>query len=334
MPGFFMFAIMKNKIIRIVFMGTPEFAVPSLKAILEAGYDVVGVITSPDKRVGRGRKIRFSAVKQFSIDNGLYLLQPKNLKAPDFINQLKNLKPDLQVVIAFRMLPKDVWSIPKHGTFNLHASLLPQYRGAAPINHAIINGEKKTGLTTFLIDEKIDTGKIIDQVEINISPEENFGELHDHMKNLGSDFVLNSIEKVLKPRFKPVDQNLMEDGMSKLKKAPKISKEFCQIRWNQPVNKIYNLIRALSPYPVAFGYLNNDMPELLQVKCYSTEIVKRKHTNQLGSIISDKKSYLWVAAQGGYISILKLQLMGKRSMTIKELLNGFRLSDNARFDII
>lgn len=315
-------------------MGTPEFAVPSLKAILKAGYKVVAVITSPDKGVGRGRKIKFSAVKQFAVDNGLNLMQPENLKNPDFINQLKQLRPELQVVIAFRMLPKDVWSIPKLGTFNLHASLLPQYRGAAPINHAILNGEKKTGLTAFFIDEKIDTGEIIDQVEISISNKETFGELHDRLKELGSSFVLETIKKILKPGHKLLSQNSLLEEVSELKMAPKISKEFCQINWNQPLDNVYDFLRALNPYPAAFGYLINNENEMLQVKCFSAEKVKRNHSNRVGEIISDKKTYFWVAVQGGFISLLELQLMGKRRMTIKEFLNGFRLTNDAVFTLI
>jgi methionyl-tRNA formyltransferase len=315
-------------------MGTPEFAVPSLKAILGAGFNVVGVITSPDRGAGRGRKIKFSAIKRFVIENGLNLIQPENLRNPDFIDQLKQLRPDLQVVIAFRMLPEEVWSIPRLGTMNLHASMLPQYRGAAPINHAILNGEKKTGLTTFFIDEKIDTGEIIDQIEIDIVDNETFGELHDRLKELGSGFVVGSINKILEPGYKLLSQNSLLEDVSELKKAPKISKVFCQINWNQPMDKIYNFIRALSPYPAAFGYLINNKNDLLLVKCFITEKKYRDHSNQHGSILSDRRTYLWVAVQGGFISIIELQLMGKRRMTIKELLNGFHLSNDAAFKVM
>lgn len=311
-------------------MGTPDFAVPVLKAIFEAGFNVVGVVTAADKPSGRGRKLTPSPVKQFALENGLKLFQPLKLKDAGFIDGLKKVKPDLQIVVAFRMLPKEVWSIPKKGTFNLHASMLPQYRGAAPINHAIINGEKKTGLTTFFIDEKIDTGKILEQVEMDIADDETFGGLHDKMMLTGAELVLSTIDKItgLKPNV--IDQSSLVKKEKVLNGAPKISKGFCRINWNSPVNEIYDFIRGLSPYPAAYTFLANQNKELITVKVFKVVKIMESHSFESGKIITDNKTYLKVAVADGLIGIDELQVMGKRRMSTGELLNGFKLSEGAK----
>jgi methionyl-tRNA formyltransferase len=313
-------------------MGTPEFAVPTLKAIYEKGYSVAGVVTAPDKPAGRGRKLKPSPVKQFAIENGLRFFQPDKLKNPDFISELKNLNPDLFVVVAFRMLPPEVWKIPKKGTFNLHASLLPQYRGAAPINHALINGEKITGLTTFFIDDKIDTGKILEQEKMTIGEDETFGELHDRMMAAGAKLVLSTITKIIRSETEVTDQSsLITDELS-LKGAPKLSKEFCQVNWNKSMLEIFNFVRGLSPYPLAFTYLDNGDENPILVKLVKVEKVEKRHQLEIGKIETDNKTFLRVAVPDGLIQLNELQLMGKRRMTAKELLNGFKLTNGAKFD--
>lgn len=312
-------------------MGTPEFAVPVLKTIFECGYRIAGVVTAPDKPSGRGRKLKPSPIKQFAIENDLSLFQPVNLKDAEFINDLKNLQADLFVVVAFRMLPKEVWSIPTLGTFNLHASMLPQYRGAAPINHAIINGEKVTGLTTFFIDEKIDTGKILEQVQMKILDDETFGELHDRMMVTGAELVLSTIEKVIRSEPKAIDQSALVVDEKELKAAPKISKEFCQINWNTKMDVIFNFVRGLSPYPLAYSFLDNEDENLILVKIVKVEKFQGKHNLEIGKIESDNKTFIRVVVEDGFVQINELQLMGKRRMTTKELLNGFKLSNGANF---
>lgn len=312
-------------------MGTPEFAIPVLDAIFAAGYNIVGVVTAPDKPSGRGRKLTPSPVKQFALEKGLKLMQPPKLKNPEFIKELTELAPDLQVVVAFRMLPKEVWSIPEKGTFNLHASLLPQYRGAAPINHAIINGEKLTGLTTFFIDENIDTGKIIEQTKLIIHEEETFGELHDRMMHTGAELVLSTIKKVLQSSAEAIEQSTLSNDQKELKSANKISKEFCQINWDQPQENVYNFIRGLSPYPAAFSWLSNADENLILVKIYKAEKKPGKSNSLPGTIITDNKTFIDVATKEGYIRIHELQLMGKRRMSVRELLNGFNLKMGAHF---
>ncbi|MCK4921234.1 MAG: methionyl-tRNA formyltransferase, partial [Bacteroidales bacterium] len=237
---------------RIIYMGTPEFAIPPLAALLDEGYDVVGVITAPDKPAGRGKKLKSPAVKIFAEENGLKVFQPEKLKDPEFIQSIKDLKPDIQVIVAFRMLPELVWSLPKSGTFNLHASLLPQYRGAAPINWAIINGEKATGLTTFFIDEKIDTGEVLLQKSVEIGENETAGELHNRMTKTGASLVLETVRAIIENNIQSRKQDTFIDEDSELKPAPKIFKEDCRIIWDQPAIKIHNLIRGLSPYPAAY----------------------------------------------------------------------------------
>lgn len=311
--------------IRIVFMGTPDFAVASLSSILEAGYNVVGVITAPDRPAGRGRKVQESAVKKFAKDKGLNLLQPTNLKDKSFLEDLEALNPTIQVVVAFRMLPKAVWDLPKLGTFNLHASLLPQYRGAAPINWAIINNEPKTGVSTFFLDEKIDTGAMILQKEVNIDTEETVGELHDKLMDLGAHLVVETLTLIEKGNVTPTPQplNLV------LKEAPKLTKENTKINWNDSLDQIYNLIRGLNPYPAAWCYFFNGKKDE-KVKIYQCKKESYDHNLENGSIlIEDKK--LKVAVEDGYLIIEELQLPGKRKMDVKSLLNGYVFLKEAKF---
>lgn len=310
--------------LRIVFMGTPEFAVKSLEAILDAGYNVVGVITAPDRPAGRGRKLRESAVKSYALSKNLNVLQPTNLKSEEFQNELQALEPNVQVVVAFRMLPKSVWNLPEFGTFNLHASLLPQYRGAAPINWAIINGEERTGVSTFFLDEKIDTGAMILQKEIKIKETENVESLHDRLMDIGAKLVVKTLQHIAAHKVRTEAQQDSEI----LKEAPKLNKDNTKIDWNAPVEKIYNLIRGLNPYPGAWCYLENSTEEL-QVKIYDIEKIKQDHHLPNGTItISENK--IKVAAIDGYIQINELQLPGKRKMLSKALLNGFNFAPEAK----
>ncbi len=313
-----------NKDLRIVFMGTPDFAVASLRALIEGGYDVVAVLTAPDRPAGRGRKLRFSAVKEYALQMGLTLLQPTNLKDPDFLAELKALEADLQIVVAFRMLPKAVWSMPRLGTFNLHASLLPEYRGAAPINWAIINGETRTGVTTFFINQDIDTGAIILQKEVPVSITESAGELHDRLMTLGSQLVVETVEHIEKG-----DYELREQPELELKPAPKLNKENCRIDWGKPIKKIYDHIRGLSPYPSAWTLLEQDDKQV-ECKIYGSGMITEKHALEPGSIRADKKE-IRVAAPGGFLKIEVLQLSGKRKMDAASFLNGFQFKEGDRF---
>lgn len=301
-------------------MGTPEFAVPSLEKILYAGYNVVAVITAPDKPAGRGLRLTESAIKQFAISKGLKVLQPEKLKNPSFIKELENLKADLQIVVAFRMLPEAVWNMPPMGTINLHASLLPQYRGAAPINWAIINGERETGVTTFKLQHEIDTGNILLQKKIKIGDTETAGELHDRMKDIGAQLLLQTINKLVKNNLEEVEQSgKLSPIRHTLYHAPKISTETCKINWACPAEKIYNLIRGLSPYPAAFTFLKE---KKLKIFIAEKEISKIKEST--GEIASDYKSYLKFACLDGYISVKELQLEGKRKMYVNDFLRGWR----------
>ena len=305
-------------------MGTPEFAVPSLDILFKNGYEIVGVITAPDKPAGRGKKLSESAVKKFAVQNGLPLLQPEELKSPDFIQQLKNLNADLQVVVAFRMLPEIVWKMPRFGTVNLHASLLPQYRGAAPMNWAIINGETETGLTTFFLDKLIDTGEIIFNEKILISPDETLGELHDKMMIKGADLVLKTTKAIQEGNLKLTKQDLLLSGEVEIKPAPKIHKTDCKINWNNKCSEIYNLVRGLSPYPAAFSeFISPDNKNIL-FKIFKVSIEKDKHDHIPGTILSDKKSFLKIAVSDGFINIIELQLAGKKKMYVLDFLRGFQ----------
>ncbi|TFH28012.1 MAG: methionyl-tRNA formyltransferase [Bacteroidia bacterium] len=314
--------------IRIVYMGSPEFAVRPLQKLLETGYQVVGVITAPDRPAGRGKKIRRSAVKDFLIQHSydIPVLQPENLKDPAFVKELQELNPDLQVVVAFRMLPRVVWSIPSLGTINLHASLLPQYRGAAPINHAIINGERETGVTTFLIDEQIDTGNILLQEPTAIDEQETAGELRDRLMEIGASLLLETVRQMSEGNLKAKSQDGYSDPMVLLKKAPKIFKEDCRIHWNLPGRDVNNLIRGLSPYPGAFTYLSRNEEEALLCKIYSATFEALPHTDPPGSIHTDGKRRLEVAVKDGVLDIQTIQLEGKRKMDARDFLAGFSFS--------
>ena len=311
--------------IRIVFMGTPDFAVSTLKALLDHNYNVVGVITAPDRPAGRGQKLRASAVKEFALEHKLKVLQHKNLKAETFIEELKALNANLQIIVAFRMLPKVVWQMPEYGTFNLHASLLPQYRGAAPIHWAIINGETKTGITTFYIDEKIDTGAVILSKETAIGNNTTVGELHDELMTIGSELVIETIQQIEIDKVITTIQPKSED----LKTAYKLNRDNCKIDWTQPIDSIYNKIRGLNPFPAAWCYLDNKDDNVLSVKIYGIEKLEEKQHHKAGYIISTKDQ-IKVACKGGYINILEIQLPGKRKMAIKSLLNGFHFSESAK----
>ncbi|MBT8177659.1 MAG: methionyl-tRNA formyltransferase, partial [Eudoraea sp.] len=292
--------------LRIVFMGTPDFAVPVLDALLTEGYKVVGVITAPDKPAGRGRKLHQSAVKRYALDKGLKILQPTNLKSEAFQEELRALKANLQIVVAFRMLPRAVWEMPEYGTVNLHASLLPQYRGAAPINWAIINGESETGITTFYINERIDTGEIILQEKTPVGPEENAGALHDRLMHLGAGLVLKTVSLIEKDEVTPIVQS--ED--SNLKTAPKIHRDTCKIDWEQPGKVIYDKIRGLSPYPAAWTFLHNPEDPVV-LKIYGAAFKPEAHTLDSGTPMV-AKYLLKIAVSDGYLSLLEIQLSGKK----------------------
>lgn len=301
---------------RIIFMGTPDFAVPSLKILLENSYDIVSVITATDKYGGRGnKKLIESAVKKFALENDLNILQPKNLKAPDFVEELRALKADLQVVVAFRMLPEIVWNMPPQGTINLHGSLLPKFRGAAPINWAVINGEVETGVTSFKLKHEIDTGDMIFQEKIPIGEDETVGEIHDKMMDLGAKVVLKTVQAIEKDDvvFHPQDASLVS-------KAPKIHTDTCRINFENNIDKVHNFIRGLSPYPTAWTTFNE-----LKLKVFRSQKEKAVHNIPLGNFVTDNKSYLKIAVQGGFIHILELQLQGKKRMAIKDFLNGIKL---------
>ncbi|MDC6364453.1 MULTISPECIES: methionyl-tRNA formyltransferase [Flavobacteriaceae] len=315
--------LLKTKALKIVFMGTPEFAVASLESLMNAGFEIVGVITAPDRPAGRGRKIHESAVKQFAKEHGLKVLQPTNLKDEAFLDELEDLKADIQVVVAFRMLPKVVWNMPKYGTFNLHASLLPQYRGAAPINWAIINGETETGVTTFFIDEKIDTGNIILQQTEPIHLDDNAGTLHDRLMETGAQLVVETCMLIEKGKV----ETTMQKVLGELKPAHKIHKDTCRMDWTAPLVEIHNHIRGLSPYPAAWTTLVNNGKEE-NIKIYKTEMEPAEHHEKLGQILADKKT-LKVAVKDGYLHLLEIQLAGKRKMQVAEVLNGLNLDKTA-----
>lgn len=310
--------------LRIIFMGTPEFAVGILDTIIKNNYEVVGVITAADKPAGRGQKIKYSAVKEYALANNLTLLQPTNLKDENFLTELKALNANLQIVVAFRMLPKVVWEMPSLGTFNLHASLLPNYRGAAPINWAIINGETKTGVTTFFIDDKIDTGAMILNSEINIEPEETAGQLHDRLMHLGSTTVIDTLKVIENGN---VATTIQEDN-DDIKTAYKLNKENCKIDWTKSATEINNLIRGLSPYPASWCFLK-DQNEELNIKIYEGKLISESHSYEIGKLISSKKE-IKIAIKDGFIQLLSLQFPGKKRMLASELLNGVSFSDAAK----
>ena len=310
--------------LRIVFMGTPDFAVATLKALVEHHYNIVGVITAPDKPAGRGRKLHESAVKQYALSQNLNILQPTNLKDETFLDELKSLNANLQIVVAFRMLPKVVWQMPKYGTFNLHASLLPNYRGAAPINWAIMNGEAQTGVSTFFIDDNIDTGDMILQEYVDINPEGNAGSLHDKLMGIGSELVLKTVSLIKKDDVKTSPQT----NSKAIKTAYKLNKDNCKIDWSKSLENIHNKIRGLSPYPGAWCTLINK-EESLPVKIFKSSKETIEHNFSVGTVISTKQN-VKVAAKNGFINIEEIQLPGKRNMDIKSLLNGYQFDVGAK----
>lgn len=309
--------------LRIIFMGTPQFAVPSLNKLHEAGYHIVAVVTAPDKPAGRGLQLTESAVKKYAVEKNLKILQPEKLKDPVFIEELKSLKADVQIVVAFRMLPEIVWDMPPMGTINLHASLLPQYRGAAPINWAIINGEKQTGVTTFKLQHEIDTGNILLQEKIDISENETAGTLHDKMMETGAELLLKTIDELAKGNLEEIAQhstfNTQHSTLAVLSHAPKIFTETCEIHWNKNTDEIYNLIRGLSPYPAAFTFLQGK-----KLKIFMAEKEINHEINEPGKIITDQKSFLKFSTNDGYISLKEIQLEGKKKMKIEDFLRGWR----------
>ena len=320
---------MKKEDLRIVYMGTPDFAVESLRCLVEGGYNVVGVITMPDKPAGRGHKLQFSPVKQYALEHSLPLLQPEKLKDEAFVEALREWKADLQIVVAFRMLPEVVWNMPRLGTFNLHASLLPQYRGAAPINWAVINGDTETGITTFFLRHEIDTGEVIQQVRIPIADTDDVGIVHDKLMMLGGKLVTETVDAILNDAVKPIPQEEMA-VVGELRPAPKIFKDTCRIDWNQPVKRIYDFIRGLSPYPAAWSELVQPDGETVVMKIFETEKIIQSHQLTPGTLLTDGKTYIHVAAADGIIGIRALQLPGKKRLKTDELLRGFRLTEEFR----
>ncbi len=316
--------MMDNKL-RILFMGTPEFSVPMLKAIHDSEHSLVGVVTAPDKPSGRGRKLSKSAVKQFAEEHGISVYQPVNLKSEDFKRELQSLNPNVIVVVAFRMLPKVVWEFPEFGTFNLHASLLPQYRGAAPINWAIINGEKETGLTTFFIDEKIDTGEIIDNVRITIDDTDNVKDLYEKMIPKGTALVMDTLHKIQTGNLKTKSQVKSDEG---LKMAPKLTKDNIKIDWTKPAIEIYNHVRGLSPYPLAWTTLINDGQEI-NCKIAKVKCVDETLDMPSGHVVIKNKS-MYVKTGHGVVEILEIKMSGKRLMDVQTLLNGYAISENSK----
>lgn len=305
--------------LRIVFMGTPEFAVASLNALVEAGCDIVGVVTAPDKPAGRGMKLQESAVKKYAVEKGLHVLQPERLRNPQFLEELRALRADLQIVVAFRMLPEAVWNMPPLGTINVHGSLLPQYRGAAPINWAIINGEKETGVTTFKLKHEIDTGDILLQERIPIGENDTAGEVHDRMKEVGAQLLVRTVQGLADGSLEEVPQLSVVASEADIKHAPKIFTDTCRIDWNQPAERIHNLIRGLSPYPAAFTQLQGKV-----LKIYKSEKEWKQPSHAPGEFESNGKTFLEFACADGYIQVKELQLEGKKRMSVEDFLRGFR----------
>ncbi len=314
---------MNKKDLRIVFMGTPDFAVETLRLLVENSYSVVGVVTTPDRPAGRGYKFQESAVKKYALSQGLYIMQPEKLRDESFLNELKSLNADLQIVVAFRMLPKEVWSMPAKGTFNVHASLLPQYRGAAPINWAVINGEKETGVTTFFLSHEIDTGDIIFQEKILIGKEDNAEIVHDKLMTLGAQLALKTVDAIENDAIKPKAQSKYYIDESELKSAPKLFRDNTEIDWNKTGTEIYNFVRGLSPYPAAWTefYVNGESQSF---KIYGTKFVPGEHSLPIKQIVTDNKTYLCIVVTDGFIEITDIQISGKKRMEIRDFLNGFK----------
>ena len=321
---------MDKKDIRIVYMGTPDFAVPTLDALVQGGYNVVGVITMPDKPAGRGHKMQYSPVKEYALAHDLPLLQPEKLKDEAFLEQLRQWKADLQIVVAFRMLPEVVWAMPRLGTFNLHAALLPQYRGAAPINWAVINGETETGATTFFLSHEIDTGRIILKRKMPIAPDENVGSVHDRLMEMGKGLVTETVDLLIEAegdisKIETIEQESLYNDIRELKPAPKIFKETCAIDWNDTARNIFNKVRGLSPYPTAWTELKAANGDTISpVKIYKVSIVEegKDNGNNIGHLETDSKSHIHINCSDGTIALEELQLPGKKRMDVKSLLNG------------
>lgn len=320
---------MDKKDLRIVYMGTPEFAVESLKRLVEGGYNIVGVITMPDKPMGRhGSVLQSSPVKQYAVSQGLKVLQPEKLKNEEFVAELRSLNADLQIVVAFRMLPEVVWNMPRLGTFNLHASLLPQYRGAAPINWAVINGDTETGITTFFLKHEIDTGEIIDQVRVPIADTDNVEVVYERLMHLGGDLVLKTVDAILEGSVKTIPQEELAQ-VGELRPAPKIFKETCRIDWTIGVKRIYDFVRGLSPYPAAWTELYQEGTDPVMLKIFETEKLFCEHSLAPGTIVTDCKTYFKIASSDGYVNVLSLQLAGKKRMEINDFLRGYRHTEKA-----
>ncbi|WP_163717117.1 methionyl-tRNA formyltransferase [Mangrovibacterium lignilyticum] len=319
---------MTGKDLRIVFMGTPDFAVASLKALVDGGYTIAGVITAPDKPAGRGRQLQQSAVKQYAVEQGLHVMQPEKLKNPEFISELEALKADLQVIVAFRMLPEVVWRMPRLGTFNLHGSLLPQYRGAAPLNWAVMNGDKETGVTTFLLSHEIDTGAILFREKITIGDDDNVGDIHDRLMEIGATLVVKTVDALAAGNFQAIEQDDM--GAETLKPAPKIFKDDCKIDWTKPAVAVRNQIRGLSPYPAAWTELIDGKGKALGLKIFKAEIEPLNGAAP-GTLETDGKTYLKIAASDGWLAISDLQLSGKKRMATADFLRG--VQDPGQFKV-
>ncbi len=321
---------MKKEDFKIIFLGTPDFAVPSLKALIENNFNVVGVITNPDKPAGRGQKIQESAVKKYAKKNNLNILQPQKFRDENFLSQLRKLDADLQIVVAFKMLPEIIWSMPKYGTINLHSSLLPNYRGAAPINHAIINGETKTGVSTFFLKHKIDTGNIILQEEVEISKNETAGDLHDKLMLTGANLLIKTVDSIIQDKYTLKEQDSIYTKNKILYSAPKIFKDDCKIDWTKDINKIHNHIRGLCPYPAAWSTLISPDNKNIIVKIFETEKEIINHNNNCGKIIIEN-NILKIAVNNGFIIIKSLQQAGKRKLSANDFIRGFHNIENYTF---
>lgn len=314
---------MNRQDFRIVFMGTPDFAVGSLRALVEGGYNVVAVVTMPDKPVGRHQsELSQSAVKQYAVAHNIPVLQPEKLKDPNFLEELRSYRADLQVIVAFRMLPEAVWDMPPHGTFNLHASLLPQYRGAAPINWAIINGDTETGVTTFLLDHEIDTGRIIHQARTPISEEDNVETIHDRLRDIGAGVVTQTVDDIIAGNIRPIDQDTLTAD-TEIRHAPKIFKDTCRLAFDLPVKRAFDFVRGMSPYPAAWTELVEENGKRTMLKIYATTREETSVAEAPGTVLTDGKTYFKIAFPDGYLALTQLQLAGKKRMTVTDFLRGY-----------
>lgn len=314
---------MNRQDFRIVFMGTPDFAVGSLRALVEGGYNVVAVVTMPDKPVGRHQsELSQSAVKQYAVAHNIPVLQPEKLKDPDFLKELRSYRADLQVIVAFRMLPEAVWDMPPHGTFNLHASLLPQYRGAAPINWAIINGDTETGVTTFLLDHEIDTGRIIHQARTPITEEDNVETVHDRLRDIGAGVVTQTVDDIIAGNIRPIDQDTLTTD-TEIRHAPKIFKDTCRLAFDLPVKRAFDFVRGMSPYPTAWTELVEENGKRTMLKIYATTREETSVAEAPGTVLTDGKTYFKIAFPDGYLALTQLQLAGKKRMTVSDFLRGY-----------